>query len=52
VLIIRYNLICTLIETNPGQYRIYIWQRSMGDLIRIVLPHFNKSMLYKLNYVS
>jgi len=28
VLIIRYNLICTLREVNPGQYRIYILQKA------------------------
>ena len=49
VLIIRYNLICTIRETNPGQYRIYITQKSMDNLIAIVLPYMQETMLYKLN---
>jgi hypothetical protein len=52
VLIIHYNLICTLRGTNPGQYRIYILHKSMKDLKRIVLPYFYYSMLYKLNNVK
>ena len=52
VLIIRYNLICTLREVNPGQYRIYISAKSMDKLISIVLPYMDDSMLYKLNLVS
>lgn len=51
VLIIRYNLICTLREVNPGQYRIYILQKSMSNLREIVLPYMDDSMLYKLNVV-
>lgn len=49
VLIIRYNLICTLRENRPGQYRIYISHKSMSNLRGIVLPYFDDSMLYKLN---
>lgn len=49
VLIIRYNLICTIWETNIGQYRIYITQKSMDNLRAIILPHMQETMLYKLN---
>ncbi len=49
VLILRYNLICTLREPNKGQYRIYISHKSMSILRVIVLPYFVDSMLYKLD---
>lgn len=49
VLIIRYNLICTIRETNLGQYRIYITQKSMDNLRAIILPYMQETMLYKLN---
>ena len=49
VLIIRYNLICTIWEPNKGQFRIYIAQKSMDNLREIVLPYIHDTMLYKLN---
>lgn len=52
VLIIRYNLIGTIRENRPGQYRIYISQKSMYNLRKIVSPYFVDSMLYKINSVK
>lgn len=47
ILIIRYNLDCTLREEK--QYnRIYIRSRSMPLLRTIVIPYMHPSMLYKL----
>jgi len=49
VLIIRYNFICTIRVNNPGQYRIYISEKSMDSLRTIVSPFMVKSMLYKID---
>jgi len=49
VLIIRYNFICTIRTNNPGQYRIFISNKSMNSLRAIVLPYMIESMLYKIN---
>jgi hypothetical protein len=49
VLIIRYNFICTIRTNNPGQYRIFISNKSMNSLRAIVLPYMVESMLYKIN---
>jgi hypothetical protein len=48
VLIVRYNLDCTLRYHTPTQPRIYIRQRSMATLRELVKPHMDKSMLYKI----
>lgn len=48
VLMIRYDLECTLRFHTPSQPRIYIRQRSKGLLRTIVTPHMDMSMLYKL----
>lgn len=48
VLILRYNLDCTLRFHTPTQPRIYIRQRSMANLRELVKPHMHKSMLYKI----
>jgi hypothetical protein len=48
VLIVRYNLDCTLHYHRPNQPRIYIRQRSMPTLRELVRPHMEKSMLYKI----
>lgn len=48
VLIIRYDLICTLQKKRENQYRIYISSKSMPLLRSIVTPHMHSSMLYKL----
>jgi len=42
VLIIRYNLECTLHYHRPTQPRIYIRQRSMPLLRELVRPHMEK----------
>lgn len=49
MLLIRYNLNCTIRENRAGQYRIYITAKSKDNLIAIVLPHMHETMLYKLN---
>jgi len=48
VLIIRYELDCTLRFHTPTQPRIHIKQNSMPKLRAIVGPNMSKSMMYKL----
>lgn len=48
VLIIRYNLNCTIHYHAPTQPRIYIRQNSMENLRNIVKDHMVPSMLYKI----
>jgi hypothetical protein len=48
VLVIRYDLKCSLHLKIKNQYRIYIFQHSMPLLRTIVTPYFHSSMLYKL----
>jgi hypothetical protein len=48
VLMIRYELECTLRINRENQYRIYIRERSMNFLITIVKPYMCQSMLYKI----
>jgi hypothetical protein len=48
VLIIRYNLNCSLHLDGKDQYRIYIKQVSMPLLRSILTSYFHPSMLYKL----
>jgi hypothetical protein len=48
VLIIRYNLECTLRVKGDKKYRIYIRSSSMPRLRSIVSQHMVPSMLYKL----
>jgi hypothetical protein len=48
VLIIRYQLNCTLRFHTPTQPRIYIREGSMGKLRGIVEPYMFSSMMYKL----
>lgn len=49
VLIIRYELVCTLHKKKENQYRIYISSKSIPRLQRIVGPYMHESMLYKLS---
>lgn len=49
VLIIRYNLNCTIHTPRAGQYRIYISKNCLESLQEIVLPYMIPSMLYKIN---
>jgi hypothetical protein len=49
VLIIRYNLKCSLHPRKEGQHRIYISSKSMGLLRTIVEAHMDRGMLYKIN---
>jgi hypothetical protein len=48
VLMIKYRLNCTLRQTKPNQYLIYIREDSMNTLQTIVLPYMFPSMLYKI----
>lgn len=48
VLIIKFELNCTIQEKRPQEYVIYIRANSMDKLRKIVLPHMVPSMLYKL----
>ena len=48
VLIIKYNLNCTLKFHRPNQPRVYIRQNSMETLRNIVKPHMISSMFYKI----
>jgi hypothetical protein len=48
VLIIRYNLDCTIRFHTPTQPRIYIRQSSMPGVRELVKPYMAKSMLYKI----
>ena len=52
VLIIRYNLNCSLHIRKKDQYRIYISLKSMGLLGTIVHNHMEREMLYKLNIIA
>lgn len=52
VLIIKYRLECTIRVHKENQYRIYIRQKSMPLLIKIIKSHIHPSMLYKLNLKS
>ena len=48
VLIIRYNFICKIREVRDNQYRIYISEKSLSSLQKIVMPYMDSSMLYKI----
>ena len=48
VLMVKYQLNCTLPQPSPNQYRIYIRESSMSQLRSIVLPYMVPSMLYKI----
>lgn len=48
VLMIRYDLKCSLHLHREGQYRIYISSKSMESLTRIVKPYMTPCMFYKL----
>jgi len=50
VLIIRYDLKCTLHKSNEG-YRIYISRNSVGKVVEIVKPHLIPSMYYKVGII-
>ena len=48
VLIIKFQLECSLYIHKQNTYRIYIRQGSMASLLNIVSPFMHPSMLYKL----
>lgn len=49
VLMIRYDLDCTIHIPRKAQYRIFISKRSMAKLRTIVSPYIVPSMLYKIH---
>lgn len=49
VLTLKYDLVCSLHRVREGQFRIYIFPKSMDKLRAIVLPYMVPSMLYKIN---
>jgi hypothetical protein len=49
VLIIKYNLKCSIWTIKPGSYRLHISAKSMDKVREIVKPYFIDSMLYKIN---
>src|ERR1700733_10713941 len=48
VLIIRYNINCTITYHSKKYPRIYIGKKYIKPLQKIVLPYMHKSMFYKL----
>lgn len=48
VLIIKYQLICTVRLKKENQYRIYVSSKSMDKLRTIVNPYMHPSMVYKI----
>lgn len=48
VLIIKFNLKCSIYTVKPEQYRIRIWTESMVTLQNLVKPYILPSMLYKI----
>ena len=50
VLIIRYDLKCTLHKSNGG-HRIYISRKSVRKVVEIVKPYFISSMYYKVGLI-
>jgi hypothetical protein len=48
VLIIRYNINCTITYHSKKYPRIYIGKNYIKLLQEIVLPYMHKSMFYKL----
>jgi hypothetical protein len=49
VLIIKYDLKCSLHQRAPNSYRIYISKSSICNLQVLVLPYMVPSMLYKIH---
>jgi NADH-ubiquinone oxidoreductase chain 4 len=50
VLIIKFNLDCTIIIRDKKYPRIYIKKQSMPHLRQLVLPYMHPSFLYKIYY--
>jgi len=48
VLIIKYDIHCTIRYYNQRYPRIYILKKSLPKIRKIVLPYMHSSMLYKL----
>jgi hypothetical protein len=49
ILIIKFDLKCTLREHRKNQFRIYISEQSMNKLRSLVKPYMIESMLYKIH---
>lgn len=45
---VRYGWSCTIRDYKQGRPRIYIGAESLNDFRRVVAPHMDPSMLYKL----
>nr|AYE93199.1 LAGLIDADG homing endonuclease [Termitomyces sp.] len=52
VLILRYDLNCTIHTAAPEQYMIFISKKSMKNLRNIVKPYIVPSMYYKIHLKS
>jgi len=48
VLVIKYNIHCTIRYYNNKYPRIYVLKKSLPNVYNIVLPYMHSSMLYKL----
>ncbi len=48
IIIIKYNINCSIQYSTKKYPRIYIGKNSMFKLRKLVLPHMHESMLYKL----
>jgi hypothetical protein len=48
VLMIKYNINCTITYHSKKYPRIYIIKKDIIPLRKIVLPYMDKSMIYKL----
>ena len=52
VLIIRYNLTCSIRQHNKGQYRVSIHKQSIKSLAALVKPYMDPSFYYKIGEVD
>jgi hypothetical protein len=50
VLIIKYDVHCTIRYYKQIYPRMYILKESLFKLREIILPYMDKSMIYKLGY--
>ena len=52
VLIIKYNINCTILMNNNNKPRIYIKAESKNRLISLIKPYLVPSMYYKLGLTN
>ena len=48
VLHYKFGFNCTIRTRRINQYRIYISEKSLTSLQKIVMPHIDSSMVYKI----